>query len=90
MAARQCLASALDSSAERSRCHHGYFSNRSYAVLNVEVMRARFQTLGPMARSLFDLSRPSLDWVKLPEAMGAEASREETVNAFSHQFVSAP
>jgi acetolactate synthase I/II/III large subunit len=65
------------------------YANRSYAVLNMEMTRAGFHNLGPLAQSLFDLDRPSLDWVRLSEAMGVEASRAETVSAFSHQFASA-
>jgi acetolactate synthase-1/2/3 large subunit len=65
------------------------FSNRSYAVLTMEMTRAGFHTLGPVGQSLFDISCPSLDWVKMSEAMGVEASRAETVSAFSHQFASA-
>ena len=46
------------------------YSNRSYAILNIEMARAGFHSPGPRALSLFDLSRPSLDWVKLAAGMG--------------------
>ena len=65
------------------------FSNRSYAILNIEMARAGFDSPGPRALSLFDLSRPSLDWVKLAAGMGVEATRAETVGAFADQFASA-
>ena len=65
------------------------FSNRSYAILNIEMARAGFDSPGPRALSLFDLSRPSLDWVKLAEGMGVEATRAETIGAFADQFASA-
>jgi acetolactate synthase I/II/III large subunit len=63
------------------------FSNRSYAI--IEMARAGFHSPGPRALSLFDLSRPSLDWVKVAAGMGVEATRAETVGAFADQFASA-
>ena len=65
------------------------FSNRAYAILDIEMARAGFDIPGPLARSLFDLGRPALDWVKLAEGMGVEASRAESVGAFADQFASA-
>ena len=52
----------------------------------MEMARAGFTKLGPMARSLFDLDRPQLDWVRLAEGMGVEASRAETVETFVDQL----
>ena len=66
-----------------------FFSNRSYAILNIEMARAGFDTPGPLARSLFDLGRPCLDWVKLAEGIGVEATRVESVGAFADRFASA-
>ena len=65
------------------------FSNRSYAILNIEMARAGFNDAGPLARSLFDLDRPRLDWVRLAEGMGVEASRAVSVGAFADQFAAA-
>ena len=65
------------------------FSNRAYAILDIEMARAGFDGPAPAARSLFDLTRPRLDWVKLAQGMGVEASRAETVAAFADQFASA-
>jgi len=65
------------------------FSNRSYAILGTEMARAGFDGTAQHARPLFDLTRPCLDWVKLAEAMGVEASRAERVDTFSDQFASA-
>ena len=48
--------------------------------------RAGFSDAGPVARSPFDLDRPQLDWVRLAEGMGVEASRAETVEAFADQL----
>jgi acetolactate synthase-1/2/3 large subunit len=65
------------------------FSNRAYTILDVEMVRAGFDAPGPIARSLFDLTRPGLDWVKLAEGMGVEAARAESVGAFADQFAAA-
>ena len=65
------------------------FSNRSYNILNMEMARAGFDAVGPLGQSLFDLDRPSVDWVKLAEAMGVEATRAEDVDGFSDRFASA-
>jgi acetolactate synthase-1/2/3 large subunit len=38
---------------------------------------------------LFDLQNPTLDWVKLAEAMGVDAARAETTERFTDLFASA-
>jgi acetolactate synthase-1/2/3 large subunit len=65
------------------------FSNRAYAILNIELMRVGAGAGGEIARSLFDLSRPALDFVSLARGMGVEASRAENAEAFADQFSSA-
>ena len=65
------------------------FANRSYAILNVELARVGAQNPGPKALSVLDLHNPELDWVKLAEGMGVEASRAETAEEFEEQFSSA-
>ena len=35
---------------------------------------------------MIDIGRPDLDFVKLAEAMGVEATRATTARAFTHQF----
>jgi acetolactate synthase-1/2/3 large subunit len=37
----------------------------------------------PRAKSLFDLSRPDLDWVQLARGMGVDAARATTADEFS-------
>jgi acetolactate synthase-1/2/3 large subunit len=64
------------------------FANRSYAILNVELMRVGAAG-GTKARSTLDLHDPTLDWVKLAEGMGVAATRAETREAFADQFASA-
>jgi thiamine pyrophosphate-dependent acetolactate synthase large subunit-like protein len=65
------------------------FANRSYAILNVEMMRVGAENPGPKALSMFDLRNPDLNWVSLAQGMGVEASRAETVEEFAAQFSSA-
>lgn len=65
------------------------FSNRSYAILQIEFDRVGVGAPGPKALSQLDLSDPSLDWVKLSEGMGVSAVRVETLKGFHDAFESA-
>ncbi len=51
------------------------FSNRSYAILNLELSRVGVETPGPKALSMLDLTHPDLDFVALAHGMGVEAVR---------------
>jgi acetolactate synthase-1/2/3 large subunit len=62
------------------------FSNRSYAILNMELERTGAPPAGQAARSLLDLSRPGLDFTALAEGMGVPASRAETAAEFAGQL----
>ena len=55
------------------------FSNRRYAILGVELVRAGIDP-GPVAGSLTDLSHPDLDWTSLAKGMGVPASRATTTD----------
>ena len=65
------------------------YDNRSYSVLNMELDRVGGGDPGPIARSLFDLSDPAIDFVALAEALGVPASRAETAEAFTAQLAAA-
>jgi len=65
------------------------FSNRRYRILDVEVQRTGSGSLGPLANSMLDIGRPDLDWVKLAEGCGVEASRATTGRGFADQFSAA-
>jgi acetolactate synthase-1/2/3 large subunit len=54
------------------------FSNRSYAILAMELDRVGAVATGEAARSLLSLSRPALDFTALAAAMGVPAARAET------------
>jgi acetolactate synthase I/II/III large subunit len=62
------------------------FSNRSYAILNMELGRTGAVAAGHTARSLLDLSRPSIDFTALAAGMGVPASRAVTAGEFATQL----
>jgi len=65
------------------------FANRSYAILNIELMRVGAGNGGPKALSMLDIGSPTLDFVKIAEGMGVSASRAETAEQFADQFADA-
>lgn len=64
-------------------------SNRSYAILNMELQRVGAGAGGPKAREMLDLHRPDLDFVSLATGMGVPATRAETAAEFSAQLARA-
>ena len=62
------------------------FSNRSYAILNMELDRTGAPAAGQSARSLLDLGRPGLSFTALAEGMGVPASRAQTAPEFAAQL----
>jgi acetolactate synthase-1/2/3 large subunit len=59
------------------------FANRTYAVLQREFAGLGVGAPGPRAASLFDIGRPTLDWVHLAKGMGVPGSRVTTLDAFA-------
>jgi acetolactate synthase I/II/III large subunit len=62
------------------------FSNRSYAILNMELERTGAATAGRMAKSLLDLSRPSIDFTALAAGLGVPATRAVTAGELATQL----
>jgi acetolactate synthase I/II/III large subunit len=62
------------------------FSNRSYAILGMELDRVGAASGGDAARSLLDLSRPSIDFVALATGMGVRAGRAQTTAELAAQL----
>jgi acetolactate synthase-1/2/3 large subunit len=58
------------------------FSNRAYAVLNIELQRVGAGNVGDKARAQLDLSTPPLDFVHLGEGMGVSSRRATTTAEF--------
>jgi acetolactate synthase-1/2/3 large subunit len=64
-------------------------ANRSYNILNIELSRVGALNPGPKTLAMLDLHDPVLDFVKLAQGMGVEASRAETTTEFAAQFADA-
>jgi acetolactate synthase-1/2/3 large subunit len=64
-------------------------SNRSYAILKLELQRVGAENTGPKALDLLDLSRPDLDFVSLAASMGVPGTRAETAEELAEQFAEA-
>jgi len=62
------------------------FSNRSYAILKMELERTGAATAGETARSLLDLSRPAIDFTALAVGMGVPATRAVTAGELATQL----
>ncbi len=62
------------------------FSNRSYAILHMELERTGAPTTGKTARDLLDLSRPTIDFVALATGLGVPATRALTAAEFAIQL----
>jgi acetolactate synthase-1/2/3 large subunit len=65
------------------------FSNRKYAILQVEFARVGAHNPGPKAMSMLDLANPPLDWVQLAQGMGVEATRATDAAEFHDQLQAA-
>jgi acetolactate synthase-1/2/3 large subunit len=64
------------------------FANRIYKILHGELLAVGAQP-GPVSNELFDLARPTLDWLKLADGMGVEATRVDTLEGFADAFKAA-
>ena len=53
-------------------------ANRSYNILNIELGRVGALNPGPKTLAMLDLHDPELDFVKMAQGMGVEASRAAT------------
>ena len=62
------------------------FSNRRYAILDLELQRVGAAAGGAAARSLFDLSRPDLDFTALARGMGVPGARAADAGEFADEL----
>lgn len=62
------------------------FANRRYRILDVEMRRTGTASIGARADEMIDIARPALDWVRLSEGLGVEASRASTTAQFQDQL----
>ena len=60
------------------------YNNGAYDILRLELQRVGAGSApGPKAQDLLDLSRPTMDFVKIAEGMGVPARRATTVEEFA-------
>ena len=60
------------------------YDNRAYDILRIELQRVGAGSVpGPKALELLDLSRPTMDFVKIAEGMGVPARRVTTCEEFA-------
>ena len=64
-------------------------NNHSYAILNIELQRVGAEQPTPKTLSMFDLSRPDINWVEIAEGMGVPATQAATAEEFHQQFATA-
>jgi len=62
------------------------FSNRSYNIIRVEMNRAGFSPIGPVAAPLMDLGHPDIDWVQLSRGFGVPATSAQTAEELTAAF----
>ena len=62
------------------------FSNRSYAILEIECRRVGVDPAGDFIGPLFHLDNPTLDFCKIAEGMGVKSYRATTAKEFNEQF----
>lgn len=65
------------------------WANRAYAILKGELANVGAENPGRKAHDMLSLGDPDLDWVKLANGMGVEATRVETAEDFADVFASA-
>jgi acetolactate synthase-1/2/3 large subunit len=64
-------------------------ANRRYRILDIEMQRTGAKGFGEYSNNMIDIGRPNLDFVKLSESMGVEATRATTAREFTEQFADA-
>lgn len=74
---------------EKVRVVNVIFRNDRYAILDHEVRRHGLGPLGAKGAGMFELSRPTLDWVSLARGMGMESMSVDTAESFAEQFETA-
>jgi acetolactate synthase-1/2/3 large subunit len=66
------------------------YNNGAYDILRLELQRVGAgSTPGPKALALLDLTRPTIDFVKIAEGLGVPARRATTAEELAHALRSA-
>jgi acetolactate synthase-1/2/3 large subunit len=61
-------------------------ANRSYAILDLEMMRMGLGDPGPVAKQMLALTRPELDFVAMGRSMGVPSSRAASADELVAQL----
>jgi acetolactate synthase-1/2/3 large subunit len=61
-------------------------SNRSYEILELELLRAGVAQTGPMARSMLRLDNPLLNWAKIGEGFGVPSVAVDSAAALAREL----
>lgn len=61
-------------------------ANRSYAILNIEMMRMGLGQAGPVAKQMLDISPPTLDFVAMGQSMGVPSCRVSTADELVNEL----
>ena len=61
-------------------------SNRSYEILELELLRAGVAQTSPMARSMLRLDNPLLNWVKIGEGFGVPSAAVDSAAALAREL----
>jgi len=62
------------------------FANRAYRILDMELSRTQSGAAAGRARSLLELTHPTMDWVSIASGFGMRATRCETAESFDSAF----
>jgi acetolactate synthase-1/2/3 large subunit len=62
------------------------FANRTYEILLGEFHRMGIGEIGPVARNMLEIARPTLDWASLAKAHGVAAGVANDVDELAVQF----
>ena len=62
------------------------YANRAYAILQGEMKAVGVDEPGRVARDMFGLDRPTLDFVAIARGMGVEAERVDDAQDFAKAF----
>ena len=59
------------------------YANRAYKILQGEMTAVGVDEPGEVAKAMFGLDNPALDWVQLARGMGVEGARVDAADAFN-------
>ena len=62
------------------------YANRAYRILQGEMAAMGVKEPGRVAKDIFGLDRPNLDWVSIAQGMGVEGERVEETESFTRAF----